>query len=876
MDRNQPPRWATTLLGWWADPNTLEEVQGDLLELYTYWVQTVGVRKADWRYALSALKLLRPLAKRETHYPKTYIYSPTMIRNYFKIAFRNLARNKVYSFINIAGLCIGLACAMLIMLYVKDEVSFDRFHKNANNIYRIARGQKGLKGYFEIGSTGFLQGPRFMQNVPGIKSFVRVQGGSEDIKNGTAVQEQNGVLHVDSNFFSVLTFPLLAGDPKTCLTEPHSIVLSEDAAKKYFATTDAVGKVMMIKEDTAFVPYKVTAVAKRCPQNSSIQFTALMPLIVSDADAKDTHNWFNLFLNTFVVLDEKANMQTVENQMQRFYVADAKATFYEMLKNDGGDPSQIPMGTYLLQPYLDIHLSTQLPAGNGLTNASNPMYSYLLSGIALFVLLIACINFVNLTVARSVKRAKEIGIRKVVGSDRKQLIVRFLGESFFLCTVAFVLAIVLVQFLLPLFNGLSNKVLTIAYLFDAKLIAGYIALYIITGLLAGFYPALVLSGYNPVQTLYSRFQIAGKNYLQKSLVVLQFTLASSLIIATGIIYAQFNLLTKTDLGYDDSNLVIVNKNNLDNTDAFVFKNELLKNPNIIGVSIKNAGNRGTGTKNFTDGTVFFADETIDENYLPLLKIPLVAGRNFSKAFPADSAQSIIVNESFVKAAKWKNPIGETVQMLGNSNETYSVIGVVKDYHFAPLTQKITPQAFSLRGNYGTYYIKIKPNTAATSLKWIQRTYQQFYPMDPYAYVFKNEENRKQYADVEKWKQIILFSAILTIFISCIGLFGLSLLSVEKRTKEIGIRKVLGASVQQIVTTLSSDFIKLVVFALIIASPLAYMVANKWLQNYPYRIEISWWLFASAEFLVVIIALFTVSFHSIKTAVSNPVKSLRNE
>src|SRR5688572_7052392 len=719
-----------------------------------------------------------------------------MFKNYFKTAFRNLARNKIYSFINIAGLSIGLASAMLIMLYVKDEVSFDRFHKNVNNIYRIARKLNG--------STGFLQGPRFTQNVPGIKSFVRVQGGTEDIKNGTIVQEQGGVLHVDSNFFSVLTFPLLSGSPTTCLTESHSIVLSEDAAKKYFATTDAVGKVMMVKEDTSFVPYKVTAVAKRCPQNSSIQFEALLPFKVSDADAKDTHNWFNSFLTTFVVLDDKANLQTVEKQMQSFYVADAKQTFYKMLKNDGGNPDDIPMGTYFLQPYLDIHLDTEMPASSGLTNASNPMYSYLLSAIALFVLLIACINFVNLTIARSVKRAKEIGIRKVMGSERKQLIFQFLGESFFLCTVAFVLAIALAQLLLPLFNELANKALAISHLLDAKLIAGYIALYILTGLLAGFYPALVLSGYNPVQTLYSRFQIAGKNYLQKSLVVLQFMLASFLIIATYTIYAQFNLLTKTDLGYDNNNLVIINKNSLKPTDAAVFKNELLKNPNIVGVSVKNAGQWGTGTKNAVGSTVYFAGETVDENYLPLLKIPLIAGRNFSTAFPADAAQSVIVNESFVKAANWKNPVGETIQVLGSSNETYHVIGVVKDYHFVSLTKKITPQLFSMNGLYGSYYIKIKPGTAASGLKWIQKTYQQFYPMSSYSYMFKNDENRKQYADVEKWKQIILFSAMLTIFISCIGLFGLSVLAAQKRTKEIGIRKVLGASVQQIVTALSTD------------------------------------------------------------------------
>ena len=792
-----------------------------------------------------------------------------MIRNYFKSAFRNLARNKVYSFINMAGLSLGLACAILIMLYVKDEVSFDRFHKNVNSIYRIERNHKN-------GSTGFLQGPRFTQNVPGIKSFVRVQGGSEDIKKETGVQEQNGVLHVDPNFFSVLTFPLLSGNPATCLTEPHSIVLSEDAAKKYFGTTEAAGKVLMVKEDTSFVPYKVTAVAKRCPQNSSLQFDVLLPLKVSDADAKDTHNWFNSFLTTFVVLENNVNQQAVEKQMQSFYVKDAKQTFYEMLKNDGGNPDDIPMGAYFLQPYLDMHLNTQLPASNGLTNASSPMYSYLLSGIALFVLLIACINFVNLTIARSVKRSKEIGIRKVIGSDRKQLILQFLGESFFLCTVAFVLAIALVQLLLPLFNELANKALAISYLFDAKLIAGYIALYIITGLFAGFYPALVLSAYNPVQTLYSRFQIAGKNYLQKSLVVLQFTLASFLIIATYIIYAQFNLLTKTNLGYDDNDLVVVNKNGLKPSDVTAFKNELLKNPNIAGVSVKNAGQWGTGTKNSVGTTVYFAGETVDENYLPLLKIPLTAGRNFSTAFPADAAQSVIVNESFVKAAHWKNPVGETLQILGSSNETYHVIGVVKDYHFASLTKKITPQLFNMNGSYGAYYIRIKPNTATSSLKWIQKIYQQFYPMNPYAYVFKKDENRKQYADVEKWKQIISSGAILTIFISCIGLFGLSVLSAEKRIKEIGIRKVLGASVQHIATTLSTDFIKLVIIALLIASPLAYTAVSKWLQNFPYRITISWWLFAFASLLVVSIALFTVSFQAIKAAIANPIKSLRTE
>jgi len=801
-----------------------------------------------------------------------------VFKNYFKTAFRNLARNKIYSVINIAGLSIGLACAMLIMLYVKDEVSFDRFHKDVNNIYRVVSKSNQQGQEKEMSSTGFIQGPRFTKNVPGIQSFVRVQNGAENIKKGTDVLSQS-LLYVDSNFFSVFTFPLLSGNPETCLREPHSIVLTEDAAKKYLGTTDAVGKIVMIQDDSTFVPYKVTAVAKHCPQNSSLQFDVLLPFKESVADANNSANWFlGSFLNTFIVLNDKASLQNVEKQMQAFFIKDATPT-YEVLAKKFGFGADAKIGsTYFLQPYLNIHLNTGLPADNGLSKASNPMYAYLLSGIALFILLIACINFVNLTVARSVRRAKEVGIRKVIGGDRKQLILQFLGESFFLCTIAFVLAIVLVQTLLTLFNNLSNKALSLSYLLDAKTIAAYVVLYIITGLLAGFYPAFVLSRYNPVQTLYSRFQIPGKTYLQKSLVVLQFTLASFLIIATFTIYAQFNFLTTQKLGYDDSNLILINTKDTKHTEAVTFKNELLKNADILGVSAKNAGVEEGAARNAVDSLIQFAYETIDENYLPLLKIPLVAGRNFSTAFPADSTQSVIVNESFVKAAQWKNPVGQPLKFSFDNNKMYRVIGVVKDYHFASLTEKIRPQLFTMNNDnlYGTYYIRIKPNSATASLKWIQRTFKQFYPLSPYSYTFKNDDNRKQYAEVEKWKQIILFGAILTIFISCIGLFGLSVLSAEKRTKEIGIRKVLGASVPKIVETLLTDFIKLVIIALVIASPLVYIAANKWLQNYPYRITISWWLFASSGILVMLIALFTVSFQAIKAAIANPVKSLRSE
>jgi len=798
-----------------------------------------------------------------------------MIRNYFKTAFRNLRRNKVYSFINIAGLSLGLACAMLIMLYVKDEVSYDRFHKNIDLVYRVVNKNIKPDGSVENinGFSGYFQGPKFTAGIPEIKSFIRYQQHMRDIKNGTEIKTQE-VFYTDSSFFSAFTFPLLSGNPGTALKEPNAVVISEDMAKKQFGTTNAIGKTIQFKTEDKFEPYIVTAVSKRCPQNSSIKFDVLMPIKVSKEDMANNENWINFFMNTFVVLAPGANIQAVEEKMKNIYETDAKETIKMAAeKYDFKDKT-----VYFLQPFLDMHLNKQLSATNGLVDASNPVFSYILSGIAIFILLIACINFVNLTVARSVKRAKEIGIRKVVGGDRKQLIMQFLGESFILCFVAFTLAIGVVQLILPVFNTLSNKVLSLSYLFDVKLVMGYILLFIITGLLAGFYPALVLSKYNPVQTLYSRFTLAGKNYLQKSLVVLQFTLASFLIIATMTIFFQFNFLVTQKLGYDDRNLVTVEKWGLKHNEKILFKNELLKIPNILGAAPKNGGSWGTGVKVNGDKQINFAYETVDESYLPLLKIPVIQGRNFSADFPSDSTHSVLVNETFVKEAGWKNPIGQEVNFWYNNNEKYTVIGVVKDYHYESLGNKIGSQLFTMKpGNgYGKVFIKLNPGSETATLQQIEKLYKKMFPLNPYSYKFQDQENLKSYEAEAKWKQIMFFSAILTIFISCIGLFGLSVLSAEKRIKEIGIRKVLGASVKSVVTILSKDFVKLVIISLLIAIPVAWIAANKWLESYPYRISLSWWMFASAGILVVLIALATVSFQAIRAAMANPVKSLRTE
>ncbi len=794
-----------------------------------------------------------------------------MLQNYLKIALRNLLRNKVFSFINISGLSIGLACCMLIVLYTKDEVSYDRFHKNMNNIYRITSTETSPEGKVsKFGITGMVPGPTFARQIPEIDKFVRLQGERLNIKKGMDVIAQEAT-KVDSSFFSIFTFDFVEGSPKTALKDPQSIVITEEVAEKYFDKKPALGKTLSIDYDGDFQPFTVAGVIKKTPQNSSIKVELLLPF---HRDKKPDNQWINFFLNTFVTLKPLANPKTVEAKFARIYARDAKEEMAEAKKSWNYN-SKIKYG---LQPMLSVHLSTDFKAQNGLYDDSNPVYSYVLIGLAVFLLLIACINFINLTVARSIKRSKEIGIRKVIGGDRKQLIYQFMGESFVLSLIAFLLAFVLVELTLPLFNSLANKALSISYLLDFKLIIAYFSLFLLTGFLAGFYPALVLSDFRPVDTLYGRFKFANKNYLQKSLVVFQFSLAAFMMMATLILYYQFDFLTHQDLGYDDKNIVTLETGQMTRTQTDVFRNELLKNPDIQQVAPRQGGTWFTIAKVNEKQEINFAVDIVDYNYLPTFKISLIKGRNFSKDFPSDSSQSILVNEAFVKEAGWKNPIGQTVDFFFNKRK-YQVVGVVKDYHYSSLYDKISPQMFSTdpqRSDFGMLNIKINPNNTPATLKYIERIFKQLRPTRPYSYEFKDELNFKQYEKEAKWKQIITFSAILIMFISCIGLFGLATLSAEKRTKEIGIRKVLGASATVIVTMLTKDFLKLVLISVIIAFPLAWFLADKFLADYPYRIQLNGWMFAMVALLLVFITILTISYQALKSALANPVKSLRTE
>lgn len=792
-----------------------------------------------------------------------------MIASYCRIALRYLAKNKIYSFINIAGLSLSLTCAMLMILYTKDEFSFDKFQKDIRSTYLLTIDVQNPDGSSadKMGVTSILHGPRFKDNLPEVESFIRLNNKYRDIRLGDEVNSQK-ILEADSNFFSFFSFPLIHGNPQTVLQNSYSIVISEDMAMRHFGNEDPINKTILFESEGVFVPYVVTGVAKRCPQNSSIQFEAIIPL----TEESDDFAWVTVSYTTFVKLSEQSSVKAVSAKMQQVFEAESKEVMEEV-REYGFTQSFY----HQLQPFEEIHLSKDYKVEAGLTNGSNPLYSYILSGIAAFILIIACINFINLTIARSAKRAKEIGIRKVVGGARLQLMIQFLGESFLLCLLAFIGAMILAQLLLPVFNDLVNKELSLSYLIDSRLIGIYLSLLLLTGMLAGFYPAIVLSGYTPVQTLYTRFKLSGKNHLQKILIVFQFALATFMVIATLTVYLQFDYLTTKDLGFNSENVVRVSKPGMSHREAKVFGEVLSKNPTIISTSPQNHGMEN-GKVN-TDSILHFTYEAVNENFIDLFDIQLLQGRNFTEQNPSDSVNSVIVNESFVKEAGWKEPIGQEVKMMDGAIRR--VIGVVKDYNYESLKSKIEPQLFSLafdsyRPSYQHLLIKIKPNSEASSIPFIEKTFKELFPLSPYSYQFYNDINLSSYEVESKWKFVIMLSALLTILIAGIGLFGLSILTAESKFKEIGIRKVLGASVKTIVFSLYKNHISLILVALLIAMPASYYAGSIWLDNYPYRTDVGVGAYIGAGLFVLMIACVTISYQTIKTALLNPVNSLRTE
>ena len=721
-----------------------------------------------------------------------------MLKNYFKTAFRNLWRNKIFSIIKILGLSIGLTVCMLIFLYTKDEISYDRFHKNKEQLYRIFQiWQMGKDPSQSMGITTKIVGEAFAAQIPEVQQFVRVNGDPVTVKKNNDVFTENP-LFVEDNFFTLFTFPLAQGNARTALRDLHSVVLTRNMAKKYFGTEDVIGETMRIKLNDDFDNFTVTAIAENLPQNSTLKPDMFLP-IKYDLKEMGGNEWLGGNLNTFLLLTPQANLKTVEGKMQKIFDANTK-DFLSKAEKEQGISLKVKLG---LQPLTDIHLSKKAGPDNGMSDGSKPAYSYILSCIAIFILIIACINFINLAVAQSLKRSREIGIRKVVGGTRSQLIKQFLTESFLVSLIAFGIGIFLTLALLPFFNDLANKKLSLSYLSDWYLYAGYFLLLLLTSFLAGFYPSLVLSAFQPVKVLYGRQKMMGKNLLTKGLIVLQFALAIFLIISTIAIHYQLSYLLHTNLGYDTKNLVKIDLPNSKLSDKLpaLFKNELMGQKDIISVAARNLGRNISGAK-ANGKNLEIEYNKIDDQYLPTFKIPIIMGRNFSPDYPADSNSSVIVNESFVKEAGWKltNAVGQQINFMDDKKKAATIIGVIKDYHFTSLKEKITPELFSMetRGSYyGTVWVKIDPNNIPQTLALLESTYKKLVPLFPYSYQFMDDINAKNYETEAKWKQIISIASGLFIFISSIGLLGLVMLSIEQRTKEIGIRKVLGAAVSRI-------------------------------------------------------------------------------
>ena len=799
-----------------------------------------------------------------------------MLLNYFKIAWRNLLRNKTFSLIKIIGLSIGLMVCMLIFLYTKDELSYDQFQINKAQLYRIVQTfQRGKEPQQSIGITNSIVGESIAKEIPEVQQYVRIIGEAVTVKKDNDVFTENP-LFVDDNFLSVFTFPLMKGDIKTALKDLHSAVLSKNLAKKYFGTTDVIGKTIQLKLNDEFEPFIVTAVSENSPQNSTLKADILLPLKYFE-NYNDNRGWFGGSMITFLFLSPRANIKTVEGKMQALLDMNIKDKLAKMQLQQG-----VTVAIKLsLQPLTDIHLGKLTAPDREMADVSNPAYSYILTCIAIFTLIIACINFINLAIAQSLKRSKEIGIRKVVGSTRVQLIKQFLTESFLVSLIAFSIAIFLTLILLPFFNELANKKLSLSYLSDGYLYAGYFLLLLVTSFLVGFYPSLVLSSFQPIKVLYNRQKLMGNNYLTKGLIVFQFALAFFLIIGTIAVNSQLNFLLNADQGYDSKNLVRIDIPISKSSDQLpaIFKSELSNQSNIVNVAAKNRGRSISGVK--ADGkSITIENNRIDENYLPTFKIPFIAGRNFSQDYPGDNMNSVIVNESFLKEAGWNthNAIGKRITMDNRNQRSVTVIGVIKDYHFTSLKEKITPELFSMDSNfnYGQIWVKINPNNVPQALALLQNTFKKIMPWFPYSYQFMDDLNIKNYEKEKKWREIITIASAFFIFISSIGLLGLVILSVEHRTKEIGIRKVLGAAVSRIILLISKEFVILITIAFVLAVPLGYYAINKWLQDFAYRISISWWMFALAGILVISVVLLTMSSQTIKAAKTNPVKSLRSE
>ena len=813
-----------------------------------------------------------------------------MLKQYFKIAIRNLVKQKGLATINILGLSIGIACFSLFLLYAVNEFNFDRFHKNVDNIYRVYRATEAM-GEDKAEADVYLPmplGPAWKKDIPDIVDYVRMSEGwrPDFIKTGDNISSLE-ISFADPNFFTFFSFPLVKGNPEVVLKDPRSMVLTEETAQRLFGNKDAVGKTIEIKLDDKFEPFVITGIARNPPANSTIRFKAMgnyLFLPNTSQGKRSDNNWHRSSYPTYVQLKEGS---TLFKDKKRLSVIRKKyyPTEEAELRKAGYWKGDHPPVSYGMQPMRTIH--TDINVFGGQIEPVAPKTIWILISIAAGVLLIACINFTTLAIGRSAGRSKEVGIRKVVGGQKKELIAQFLLEALLLAILSALIGLALGNLLLPFFNTLSGRELTFSTDQYPELVWLMITLVLVVGLLAGSYPALVLSGFNPINVLKQKIKLGGSNLFTRSLVTVQFVLSVGLIISTLVILQQLKFMRSKNPGFDKENVIVVDAEGTDSKKVFpIFKQTSAQLPQVISVAGAELGlGEGTGWSRMgfdykgKHKDVF--EYHIDEQYIPLLNIELLAGRNFSVSNSSDTINSVIINEEMMKDFGWTVQSAVGQRLTGYSeNEKYTpiVIGVVRNFNYRPFKVKIQPQMFQHFAGYTPfrYFVRIKPGDIGTTLGSLQAAWKKAESQLPFKYSFLDEDLDRFYKAEQRWSNIVGWAGGISIFLACLGLLGLAALSVVNRTKEIGIRKVLGASVSGIIGLISKDFLKLVIIAFLIASPLAWYFMHQWLQDFEYRINITAWIFIIAGLSAVFIALFTVSMQALKAAVGNPVKALRTE
>ena len=813
-----------------------------------------------------------------------------MLTNYLKIAWRNLLGSKLFSGLNVVGLSVGLACCMLLLLYIRSELSFDRHQAFGDDLYLVnseVTSTAGGKELFpklaapyaralEEEYPEIVQSTRLWVNVIEDETLLTVEQAGQA---ANSFYETQGY-QVDSTFFEVFSYDFLEGVARTSLDDPHSIVLSEAVARKLFGDAPAINQTLRVGGTAGFGEnFKVTGVYRDESTRSHIDARFFIPLSVGWVagfirDQPPTYTGNNMYY-TYVRLQPGANRDKFTRKLTGFMDKYVRKSLQE-----AGFDKRI-----FLTPVQDIHLNSQI---NTIVSAtSSTKYLYILASIALFTLLIACINFMNLSTARSARRAAEVGMRKVLGAGKRGLIGQFLGESMVLTFFSLLAALMLAVLFLPTFNQLTDKSFELNDLLNPLTVGFFVALSVVTGLLAGSYPAFYLSVFNPLDVLKGRFvNSASATNLRKGLVVFQFVISIGLVVATFVIYQQMSFLRDQPLGFaQDQQLVIP----LHGNDYHALQNELLRDSKISDVA---GADYYPGIVNQTNFSLYRPDQSVNElrqvntnrvspDFMRTMGFDLAAGRMFSREFPGDTANRIIVNEATIRkfGIPLKDAIGQRLNFdWQGSTIPYEIVGVLKDFHYEDLHKPIEPYAFvlNLSPNFNYLVAHIGTKDAGDALSDVEKVWKGLIPNEPFQYSFLNDDFQKNYQSDTRTSRIVNTFTIISILISCLGLFGLAAFAAQQRTKEIGVRKVLGASVASIVALLSKDFLKLVLIAIVIASPIAWYAMNAWLADFAYKIEISWWVFALAGGLAVGIALLTVSFQSVKAALMNPVESLRSE